>query len=218
MRRLLKALAHRLAYALTIASGMVGRQHVGSTSDSVVESYSAVDIAVDTGTVKGRSIATLQDVEVELRGLVKSASGGSTIMYLSHDRNAVENDSYRNCINLIIDRKLKFKSPTGTDYIFTGMFLLVDRPDESTVYLTYKGTRFDADCQAFKKPDRYPYFVVKSFRNVKQRWDRPQPRTCHSRASGIAGREPEFYSEFYRGNFFVVTVQPQVAEFKAGKW
>lgn len=169
MHRLLKALANRLACALAIASGMVGCQHVGSTSDSMVESYSADDIAGDTGTVKGRSIATLQDVEVELRGLVKSASGGSTIMYLSHDRKAVENDSYRNCINLIIDRKLKFKSPTVTDYIFTGMFILVDRPDGSTVYLTYQGTRFDTDCQAFKKPDRYPYFVVKSFRKAKER-------------------------------------------------
>jgi hypothetical protein len=168
MRRLPKALAHRLAYLLAIASGMVGCQHVGSTSGSVIESYVADDIAVDTGTVKGKSIATLEDVEVELRGLVKSASGGSTIMYLSHDTNALEIDSYRNCIHLIIDRKLKFNSPTVTDYVFTGTFILVDRPNASTVYLTYKDIRFDTDCQAFKKPDRYPYFVVKSFRKTNE--------------------------------------------------
>jgi hypothetical protein len=167
MRRRPKALARRLACSLAIACCIVGCAHVASTS--AIERYVADEIAVDTGTVKGKSITTLQDVDVELRGLVKSAAGGSTIMYLSHDRNALEIDSYRNCINLIIDPKLKFRSPTVTDYIFTGTFILVDRPDASTVYLTYKDIRFDTDCQSFKRPDRYPYFVVKSFRKANDR-------------------------------------------------
>lgn len=168
MRHLRKTLAHRLSCSLAIALGLVACQHVGSTSDSAAESYVADEIAVDSGTVRGKSIVTLQEVEVELRGLAKSASNGSTIMYLSHDKNALELNSYRNCINLIIDRKLKFNSPTVTDYIFTGTFLLVDRPDPSTVYLTYKDIRFDTDCQAFKKPDQYPYFVVRRFRRAQE--------------------------------------------------
>lgn len=167
MRPRRKARAHRLACMLAIASGLVGCQHVGSTSESVVKRYLADDIDVDTGTVKGTSIASLEDVQVELRGLVKTLSGGSPILYLSHDKNAAENGAYRNCIHLIIDSKLNFKSPTVTDYIFTGTFILVDRLDAQTVYLTYDGVRFDTDCQAFKKPDQYPYFVVKRFRKAE---------------------------------------------------
>lgn len=167
MRHRRKARARRLVCGLAVASGLVGCQHVASTFESVIKRYLAEDIAVDTGTVKGTSIASLQDVQVELRGLVKTLSGGSPIMYLSHDKNAAENDGYRNCIHLIIHGKRKFQSPTVTDYIFTGTFILVDRPDAQTVYLTYDGIRFDTDCQAFKKPDQYPYFVVKRFRKAE---------------------------------------------------
>jgi len=41
--------------------------------------------------------------------------------------------------------------------------------------------------------------------------------TYRCRAS-VSLRSQEFYSEFYRGGFFVVAPQPQVAVFKGGKW
>lgn len=169
MRYLREVHVNRLCCLLAIAFSIVACQHVGSSSGSAIEGYVADDIAVDSGTVKGKKISTLQDEEVELRGLVKSASNGSTIMYLSHDKSELEIDSYRNCINLIIDRKLRFNSPTVDDYIFTGKFIFIDRLDPSTVYLTYKNIRFDTDCQSFKRPDQYPYFVVKSFQKANER-------------------------------------------------
>lgn len=163
MRRPRQVLVHRFSCLLAISLGVVACQYVESRAGGALESYAADDININNGTVRGNKISTLLDVEVNLTGLVKSAPNGSTIMYLSHDKNDIVPGSYRNCINLIIDRKLKFNSPTVSDYVFTGKFILIDRPDIETLYMTYDKIRFDMDCQAFKEPDQYPYFVVRRF-------------------------------------------------------
>jgi hypothetical protein len=169
MHHRLKIPANSWAGVLAIAFGLAACQHAGSKSGPVLDRYVADDIAVDSGTIADRPIASLQDVEVELRGLVKSAPNGSTVMYLSHDPDKAQLDSYGNCINLIIDRKLRFNAPAVSDYRFTGTFILVDRLDPLEVHLTYRKIRFDTDCQAFKKPDQYPYFVVRSFQQASER-------------------------------------------------
>src|SRR5687768_16629832 len=108
MRRPRLVLAHRFSCLLAISLGVVACQYVEPRAGGALESYAVDDININNGTVRGNRISTLLDVEVNLTGLVKSAPNGSTIMYLSHDKNDIVPGSYRNCINLIIDRKLKF--------------------------------------------------------------------------------------------------------------
>ena len=114
-------------------------------------------------TVGGAQISTLTDEEVSLRGLVKSSPKGNTIMFLTNDPDKIDSDSYRNCINLIIDPKMGFSSPDPGNHVFTGRFVLVERFDPSVVFLSYEGIGFNTDCQALKRPNIYPYFLVKSF-------------------------------------------------------
>lgn len=64
--------------------------------------------------------------------------------------------------------KLDFRSQNLGNYAFVGKFILIDRPDPETVFMTYDGIRFDGGCQAFKKPDKYPYFVVSGVENAAQ--------------------------------------------------
>lgn len=144
-----------------------GRGRCASTGGAdAPEVYLSDEIDVDNGTIRGREISALEAVDVRLRGLVKSKPRGSTVMYLSHDKNAFDPDSYRSCINLIIDKKLGFNSPVVRDFVFRGRFVLVERLDPSVMHLTYDGIGFDIDCQSFKKPDKYPYFFVKGFEKV----------------------------------------------------
>ena len=163
MPRLRQVRVSRHSCLLAIGCSLFACQHVGERSASTIDVYDADDIDVTSGTVKGTKISTLIDVEVRLRGLAKSTSSRNAIVYLTHDKNKAEADSYRNCINLIIDSKLKFNSPDVSDYLFTGVFVLIDRFDPSVVHLTYNEIKFSTDCQGLKELDQYPYFFVKSF-------------------------------------------------------
>ena len=162
MRLLRRAPFHRIICLIAIGCGPAACQHATGDANAP-EMYVADEIDVDAGTIRGREISALTEVDVRLRGLVKSKAKGSTAMYLSHDKNAIDPDSYRSCINLIIDKKLNFNSPVVSDFVFTGRFFLLERPDPSDVDFSYNGIAFNTDCQVFKKPDQYPYFVVKDF-------------------------------------------------------
>jgi hypothetical protein len=132
-------------------------------SSRATKAFVAGDIDVDQSTVGGAQISTLVDEDVSLRGFVKSSPKGNTIMFLTNDLDKIDPDSYRNCINLIMDRKIGFNSPDLSTHTFTGRFVLVERSDPSVVFLTHEGIRFNTDCQALKRPNSYPYFLVKSF-------------------------------------------------------
>jgi hypothetical protein len=132
-------------------------------SSRATKAFVAGDIDVDRSTVGGAQISTLVDEDVSLRGFVKSSPKGNTIVFLTNDLDKIDPDSYRNCINLIMDRKIGFNSPDLSTHTFTGRFVLVERSDPSVVFLTHEGIRFNTDCQALKRPNSYPYFLVKSF-------------------------------------------------------
>jgi hypothetical protein len=166
MLRLRKASVRRLICLIAIGCGPVACQHTTGRVNAR-EMYVADEIDVDAGTIRGREISALTEVDVRLRGLVRSKPKGITVvMYLSHDKNAIDPDSYRSCINLVVDKKLNFNSPEVREFVFTGRFLLMERPDPSFMGLSYNGIAFDTGCQLFKKPDQYPYFVVKDFEKV----------------------------------------------------
>jgi hypothetical protein len=132
-------------------------------SSRATKAFVAGDIDVDRSTVGGAQISTLVDEDVSLRGFVKSSPKGNTIVFLTNDLDKIDPDTYRNCINLIIDCKIGFNSPDLSTHTFTGRFVLVERLDPSVVFLTHEGIRFNTDCQALKRPNSYPYFLVKSF-------------------------------------------------------
>ena len=46
----------------------------------------------------------------------------------------------------------------------------------------------------------------------------PVPQVASVEPSNVSSNPGEFYSEFYRGGFFVVARESQVAVFKGGKW
>lgn len=153
----------RIASVFAITIMISACQHGETISSRATKTFVAGDINVDQSTVGGTEISTLVDEDVRLRGFVKSSPKGNTIMFLSNDVDQIDPDSYRNCINLIIDRKIGFNSPDLSSHTFMGRFVLIERLDPSVVFLAHEGIRFNTDCQALKRPNSYPYFLVKSF-------------------------------------------------------
>lgn len=163
MRRPRRALVNEFLAMLIAAVGAAGCGHMDSESGIPIDRYHAADIDLTSATIRGQKISTLLDRQVRLTGLARSSSGGSAVMYLVQDKSEVDTGSYRNCINLIVDNRLRFNSPVASRYTFTGKFLLLGRLDPTIVYLTYKGIRFDTDCQSLSQLGEYPYFVVTGF-------------------------------------------------------
>ncbi len=160
-----RILARRLSVLIAIAMGIAACQNVETAFPPATKTYDANDIDVNLGTVRGVPISTIVDEDVMLRGFVKTSPKGNAIMFLSDDKDKIDSDSFRDCINLIIDRKIGFKAVKVSAHTFVGRFVLVERLDPSDVYLTHQGIRFSTDCQAFRQPDSYPYFFVRTIEN-----------------------------------------------------
>jgi hypothetical protein len=161
MRRLHLAHVIRTTFLLMATCGLNGCEHAGSDSTRLARSFVAGDINAEAGTIGNQRLDELQEVEIRIRGLVKLSPKGSAILYLSRDQATIESSAFGNCINLILDKKLKFDLPVLSEYQLTGEIVLIERLDPTIVYLTYKGIRFDTDCQAFKQSKQYPYFFVR---------------------------------------------------------